>query len=306
MIWYHPRYNGDFRIEVDPDAPRTCILTTVDPTPGELARLGKAMDVWRRKEWIDHAQGIRETTGTCKMWIRAPIGLVGATLLKSQGPKDQFLLTVSMKGGDIEAVYGPDNPVPDEGLPDKEVDKAVTVVKPKLGAKRKGDCPEALANTVLEAFVTPEQYKSWQQHGCFEVLGGVSQRRYLVCHRRLSLAHELGSALVDLEEMRPVWAHDWMVPPPEEALSLALWVQNAEPWVCNEASVDRGPCSRWTNPSGLGSDEGAGDRHLLDAIETMGPAYARLLTGVLQLRLSGLPLPTRPPPLDDGEKKGRE
>lgn len=263
MRWYLPSWNGDVRIEPIDD--NTCKLVVVEPTLGELAALAKlkaafGKKTWLKKSWLatdkdfwvtaDYRQGAAQET-----IILAPLSKVAPVVVRMLKAGKQTLTAVVLKDGKVETVQGADQQQL-EPLAEKAVEAkvAATVKRPTPC------CPDcyvaacAPATEVLLDFLSPEEHEDWQKHRAIVVEGGITGNRYLLSHRHGHYAARHGRICYDLDDDVVVHFHDQRVPPEEEVLAAKLILENAEPWLRNEATVFGAHLMRFKNPFGDSSD----------------------------------------------------
>ena len=239
--WYYPSPCGDYRLNSRDE--KTCVLTVIDPTPGEIADLSRLLEKARAKQWCSQAEGIG-ATGKTELLLTAPVHEVGAVLFTA--PKGRPLLTVASEGGRVTVVFDSGEPeqtalVPHEdatpAVPEKDKkalvksERATSVSRPRVAGR--GDCPETLASEVLAANCTAEQWDMWTKRGFLLAHGNLSGHTYRVAHRKRHVGRGLQDTVaVDLDEgAGPVMASDWMLPPPEEVLSIKLVLEHREHWL---------------------------------------------------------------------------
>jgi len=251
VIFYRPTFSGDFRLEPDPDDPKRCRLVAHDPTPAEREKLSAVVIEARKRGWIGDEGGIGD--GDTTLVLRASVTTVGTHLFRPGGLfAPGVSLTVASEGGRVVATW--DNAAPDAPqLPvvAERADAAVTVDKPHRGGGG-GDCPESLASEVLRAFSTPAQWAEWERtNGTMTVHGGHTGRRYRLAHRKTQVRKGTQPTVAvglddgntwhwrhhDYAGPAPVWAFDFLIPPPEEVLALKLTLEHREHWLRNAATM---------------------------------------------------------------------
>jgi hypothetical protein len=94
----------------------------------------------------------------------------------------------------------------------------------------------APANTVLQAFLSREQHRTWAAERYVVVRGGLSGHRYIVAHRHSVIASKNGRVAWDADDMDTMHFHDQTVPPEEEVLACMLILEHRELWLRNEAT----------------------------------------------------------------------
>jgi len=106
--WYCPSWNGDWRLEADPDAPLFTRLTVEKPTPAELAQLAKIGPVLVEKGWLskeDHLKIIRKPGFLRRghhVTIKAPLETLGPLVTSSLQPGANVLTAVRFRDGRVE------------------------------------------------------------------------------------------------------------------------------------------------------------------------------------------------------------
>lgn len=227
--WFFPSWCGDFRLEKDGD--KKCILTIEDPTPAEIARLGKFLKKARSKGWIEQHVGF-VPNGKIEIAVKAAMKDAGKLLLdkKVKG----ILTAVKSVSGKVSAVTDTDE-VPDSA------DDAASVRRPTLCCPTPQPGPDVRASEVLKCFSTPEQWEEWQRSGMLHCFGGLSGRRYEILHRHHPLAIQRGKIVWDVESQNVMHCYDWSVPPPEEVLTMKLVLEHAEHWIRNPSGCLAGP-----------------------------------------------------------------
>jgi hypothetical protein len=244
--WYRPSFCGDFRLEATGE--RSCVLVAENPTPSEVKILGVLLKGARASGWCSDVQGI-SLVGKSEVPLMASVDVVGRGIFAGGGEPlgvvGPVLITAFSEGGKITSVW---DTTEEKQLPDapKKGGKAVTTRKPRRG-RSTGDCPESLASEVLQAFSTPEQWAQWECGGAMIIHGGLTGRRYRLAHRKrhVQTGNQVAVA-VGLDDRdrynygsmpAPVLAFDWMLPPPEEVLSIKLVLEHREHWLRNKGSM---------------------------------------------------------------------
>jgi hypothetical protein len=292
--WYCPSWNGDLRLEPDPDAPRDRTrLSIVKPTAEELDRLAKMGPVFLKKEWVSRADSDRMVYNTFKYgWgrktavvVRAPIEDVGPVVTSLFQPGPAVITAVRFSDGRIEVAETsqpatrPDTdrePAKDRARelpppePKSEPSEAAKALAKKEGAEAAATvkratpcCPDCYADScgpateVLLSFLDEEQHGTWSRERFVVVRGGLSGHRYVVAHRNSPVAVQNRRHVYDLDDRGVMHFHNWLVPPEEEVLAAMLILQFREPWLRNEATC-LGPSFGWRhtfkNPFGGGGD----------------------------------------------------
>lgn len=107
--WYIPAWNGDFRLEPDPNEPETRTLLTIEkPTPEEKKLLKQLQQVFAEKFGLgyasDDSRKMREPSRFFKtrVSIPAPITDIGPVVASLCKPGPNVLTAVKFKNGHIE------------------------------------------------------------------------------------------------------------------------------------------------------------------------------------------------------------
>lgn len=193
----------------------------------------------RSKGWIGanvdiHVEGEHK--------FQAAIGKVSQALAKALKPGRKIVSAVRFTDGKIEEVTEAtfDTSVPDP----KEIkvtkaardpvnlQPALATAGASVAAPVRG-CPapdfvnaELKAAEVLSHFLDSDQFNDFQRYNRFISVGCETGHRYMITSRHAR--SELGvyhRSLYDLDENVPLCVHDWVVPAPEEMLSLHLLLQ---------------------------------------------------------------------------------
>src|SRR5271166_5346480 len=108
-VWYIPAWNGDFRLEPDPDEPETHTLLMIEkPTPEERKLLGQLQEAFAEKFGLgtasDASRKMREPSRFFKTRVRipAPITDIGPVVASICKPGPNVLTAVKFKDGRIE------------------------------------------------------------------------------------------------------------------------------------------------------------------------------------------------------------
>ncbi|GAH76144.1 unnamed protein product, partial [marine sediment metagenome] len=182
--WFHPSWCGDFRLSRVDD--NTCSLTVVDPTPGELTRLGKMLIMARRKKWVANpAIGIAPE-GKTVLEIAAPVADVGIALAGRNSPRGEkrgLITTVRSMDGKFDIAFSAEDELlltsdtkPD-GEPKPEPEQpaaAVTTRRPTLCCPHPIPGPDHRASQVLRTFCTESQWQSWLDEGWLIARGNLT------------------------------------------------------------------------------------------------------------------------------------
>jgi hypothetical protein len=318
--WYIPAWNGDFRLEPDPDEPETHTLLTIEkPTADERRLLGQLQKTFAEKFGLgwesDDSRKMREPSRFFKTHVRIPasitdIGPVVASLCK---PGPNVLTAVKFKDGRIEvcetSVSGAKKPEPyrSPSDPPKKEDDSKPSEESKALAKKDDAtaaatvkrptpcCPDCFtdeialnkpATEVLLAFMDREQHESWKKHRFVIARGGITGHRYLVAHRNSPIAQKNTRMCHDLDDRATMHFHDHTVPPEEEVLAAMLILRYRESWLRNEATALYGRHRYvFKNPFGDGGD-GVRDSMLTAAIgvallDLLGDRRSRLPLGTI-------------------------
>ena len=265
--WYTPSWNGDWRLEPEPDDPTRTRLTVEKPTPSELAQLGLIADELVRLKWLSASEGSKLTRRGA-FWRRGshvtltvPLTTVGPVITSILRPGAAVLTAVRFKDGRVEvsetsrpqaaALPGETSPFrkTPELPPFVPTDETKALVKKDdaevtVTVKRPTPCcPTCYVDAVgpatdaLLSFLDQEQHASWREHRFLVARGGISRHRYLLAHRHTPLAAKQMRVAFDMEDGQVMHFHDWTVPPEEEVLAAMLILQHREPWLRNEATA---------------------------------------------------------------------
>ena len=287
MRWFMPSWNGDFRVETDPENPKQTLLIMVDPTLGEQEALRKLGIYFAKKGWwipnheLWQPDAPPDEQGMRKVRLLAPIAKVAAKLASVLKAGKQTLTAVKYSGGRLETVVGVGLELAAlaERAEAKQAPAAATV------KRATPSCPACYAGAVrpateaLLAFMDEEQHEQWAEHRYLVCRGGLSGHRYLLAHRHTPVARGIGRICFDLDTGTVLHFHDQSVPPEEEVLGAKLVLEHREPWLRNEATlfgvwgpneiydnraIGQEDC-RFKNPFG-GTGDGTGDAALTEGI----------------------------------------
>lgn len=242
MQWFLPSWNGDFRIEDDPNHTES-LLTIHEPTEGELAALGVLGAYFKKRGWVTTPE-LWDRKGDQKkqrVYIGAPITKVAAAASKQLKAGKQTLTAVTFKDGKVETVAGTGTEL-DQFV--EKVEEKKDQAKAAATVKRPTPCcPQCHvgaiepATEVLLSFLDDEQHEQWAQHRALICHGGRTGFPYLLAHRHSATAKRMGRICADLRSHTVVHFHDYSVPPEEEVLAAMLCLQHREHWLRNEATM---------------------------------------------------------------------
>src|SRR5208282_5934547 len=103
--WYSPSWNGDWRLEADPDDDERTRLTVIRPTPFELRQLSGLAKVFLDKGWIrpDRAERLKARPkgilGRGQVTLSASLEDVGPVVTSAIHTGPAVLTAVSFKNG---------------------------------------------------------------------------------------------------------------------------------------------------------------------------------------------------------------
>ncbi len=247
LTWYLPSFYGDIRLERVSNQETRLILVGLSSTEKiaiaaltkEAQRAGISKRPWSN---ADALAGIDlDALTEQSIVLGAPISKVQRALEKPLKPGRDSLSVVRYKNGHIEEVSDRTiglldaDPLPEPARETEAKPKpksppvaAVTVAQPTQGCPAPDfDAVDLRASRVLRAFLTPDQVRDFEQHQSFVVRGADTGHLYQVTSRAApSRLHVVHRSLFDLTEGMPYCVHDWTVPPAEEMLALALFVQS--------------------------------------------------------------------------------
>jgi len=250
MKWYMPSWNGDVRLESDPDDSGKTLLWIEKPTDHELQVLSRLSELLLAAGHIAAKIDVpRCRTGFAKKKpqpIDAPIATIGPLVAKLFKPGDAVLTAVKLKDGQLITCTGTGvelveliAEVSDKKSADspKKAKAVVTVKRPTPS------CPQCIpgsiepARQVLLEFLSPGEHQQWANSRTLFVTGGLSGHRYLIAHRNTRTAARVGRIAYDIDAQCVVHFHDRSVPPEEEVLAAKLILEHREPWLRNEATM---------------------------------------------------------------------
>lgn len=252
MRWFIPSWNGDLRLDPDPDSPKTkTLLSVVKPTEHEKEVLRALGASFVERGWFEKAVNLDEVNwrGRRKIIINAPLEQVGPVVVKMMRSDPATLTCVKFKDGQVETCEMHKLEDPEKWLKEKSEkhpyrdgqkppadEAAVTVTRPTPS------CPDCFldavgpATEVLLSFLTEEQHRTWSKDRYIIVRGQLTGHRYLIAHRNSPVAVGNKRICMDLDDHGVVHFHDWSVPPEEEVLAAKLILEHREPWLRNEAT----------------------------------------------------------------------
>jgi len=282
---YIPSWNGDWRLEPDPNKPETQTqLAVVRPTATERNQLRAMQKAFADRGWLDDKdKDFPETLFTRRITIKASLVDVGPVVIPIAKPGKNVLTAIRFKDGHTEVVEASE--MTPEPAPPVEPPQATETEKPAATESPKGDkvkelaakpdaeaaatvrrptpcCPDCYEGAILPAteallaFLDEEQHQTWASDRYVIVRGEYTRHRYLIAHRHSAIAAQNSRITYDLDDGGILKFHDWTVPPEEEVLAAMLILQHREPWLRNEATC-LGACSYrhvFKNPFGDGMD----------------------------------------------------
>lgn len=246
MQWFIPSWNGDLRLESDPQDPAVTLLSIASPTLAEVQivnQIGKTFDSmgWLEKPWQEFVK--KRWAREKKFRVNAPLEKTGPIATSIMRPGNQVLTAIRFKDGVVETVSGKDLPALQElsekaaaAPEEKKATAAVTVKRPTPS------CPACIPGAIepatecLLAFLSEAEHEQWARERSIIVQGGLSGTRYLLSHRHTEFAQRAGRMCYDLDAHVVIHFHDWTVPPEEEVLAAKLILEHREPWLRNEAT----------------------------------------------------------------------
>jgi hypothetical protein len=107
MQWYFPSWNGDVRVESDPEDPRRSLLTVIEPTAHELELLDQANAVFRAKKWVHSSTKLWKLSADQtrqQTVVDASLLEVGLILLGRLKPGVATLTAITTEEGKVEAM----------------------------------------------------------------------------------------------------------------------------------------------------------------------------------------------------------
>jgi len=266
MKVYLPSWNGDMRLTSD-EKGEGSLLTLIDPTPQERIVVGAFLRIAVKKNWWEGEapeEGKPYTGKKMEIALNAFLPKASTALISLARPKDRTLNAVKFSGGKMEVIEG----ATVEAL--QAVEDAVDRAKKSETKKDEAaaasvkrptpSCPQCQpgaigpASEVLLSFLSPEQHDQWARERAILVRGHLSGHQYVLSHRHGEIARKVGRVCFDTDDQKIVHFHDWSVPPEEEVLAGKLILENAEPWLRNEATMYQGGTDRYKNPFGDGMD----------------------------------------------------
>jgi hypothetical protein len=264
MKVYLPSWNGDMRLTAKDDY--ESVLTLTEPTPQERTIAGDFLRHAHKEKWwsgTPPAKGKPYTGSELEIVIETTIAKASKALITFSRPKDRTLTAVKFSSGKLEVIEGATatalaaieetvSKAKAEETKEKEA-KAASVKRPTPCCPQCQPGAIGPASEVLLSFLTPEQHEQWSRERAILVEGQLSGHRYLIAHRNSKIAQKVGRICFDVDDSKVVHFHDWSVPPEEEVLAAKLIMENAEPWLRNEATVF-GSVDRYKNPFGDGGD----------------------------------------------------
>jgi hypothetical protein len=274
MKWYIPSWNGDLRLEPDPDNDQRTLLTIHKPTADEeriLALIGvEALKQKWAEAWPETGKpGIFRRK--VKVVLDATLETVGPVVSKIMKPGPAVLSCITFKDGkvltcsgtlqELQAISQEAAAAPPENPPVA----AATVKRPTPS------CPDCIpgsvepASEVLLAFLNAEEHDRWSKLRQIVVIGGLSGHRYLLAHRHTPRAIAQTRICYDLDDKYVLKFHDWSVPPEEEVLASKLILEEREPWLRNEATFFGKTDIAFKNPFG-GFGDGTWDTRMMERI----------------------------------------
>ena len=289
--WFIPSWSGDFRLEAETDA--RCRLIVVDPTPSEIAQLGRFLTKARKRGFVPAIAGV-QPRGESTLSIDAPVVTAGKLLLGRKAPRKGILTAVKSIDGEIEVVTGDVEAEEVEKALDKpSADKAVTARRPTLCCPNPVDGREVRASEVLKTFCTHRQWEEWIKRGFLHCTGNLSGHSYRIVHRHHPLAKAQRKVVWDVDADHVIHCYDWAVPPPEEVLAIKLALENREHWVRNESGAYNvahrvGVKDIYPDPfmvPGKQLQDGVADTSL---VTTLGGAIAGMKSGLEAVQTFGL------------------
>lgn len=267
MKFYIPSWNGDFRLEDDGTGGTRLVVH--DPTPHEQKIIGEFLRQAGAEGWVrDHDyRAAPFGQGASEMGLSAPLSRAAEILIKLTRPEKQTLTAVSFSNGKLSVIEGADEAAI-EKISDA-IEEAAATEDPQRPAKAASVrrptpcCPVcevgsvAPASEVLLSFLNDEEHETWARERAIVVTGGLTGHRYVLAHRRSTVAAYITKMCFDLDDGQILHFHDNSVPPEEEVLSAKLILEHREPWLRNEATLfdfDSLRSDKFKNPFGDGSD----------------------------------------------------
>lgn len=242
MRIYLPRFNGDFRIEEDPEDKTRTILVVNNPTPAEVEALKRFEKKAVKKGWTEVGK-IHEREKTVLVAPYQDVGLLLLDIFEMKGRRG-ILTAVAFEGGKLRVTDVIDDDLP-RWLKTAEDDggqAAAVVTRPTLSCPEVGGRMEKrdqLAEEVLLAFLSAEQKNEWRRDRAITVFGGRTGYCYRVHGRDTQTARRLGRITFDVTNRTVLHHHLETVPAAEEVLSVAVILQTREHWLRVHGEVDR-------------------------------------------------------------------
>lgn len=104
--WYFPAWNGDVRIEEDPENERSTIITIIEPTVEELRVLGACAELFKSKGWLNNRKTIWNPRGNRSRQtarVTAPLVDIGLYMIAHLKPGVTSLTAVKLEDGTVTA-----------------------------------------------------------------------------------------------------------------------------------------------------------------------------------------------------------
>ncbi len=286
--WYFPSWNGDFRLESDPDDDQRTKLTVIDPTKQELEVLGLMQEIMGELGYHDPKKSFWDPKGDSRQptVLQTDIVSAGTLLLPKLIPGRATLTAIRTADGEIVTVRSTEKKpgVVDQALKalvarkderaaltkdneetalakttekvpaeKKKETKAVTVARATPCCPSCTEGPLSPATEVLFSFLTDDERSQWADEHAVVAEGNMTGHRYLLMHRHSAKARRVGWICYDMDDGHHLHFYDWSVPPEEEVLGAKLVLENAEDWLRNEATCFHSPL-KFKNPFGNGND----------------------------------------------------
>jgi len=290
--WFLPSWNGDFRVEQNPNNSKISVLTMHEPTLAEQGALKVLGERFVKRKWCESSvlwnpEGKKEQ----HVDLGAPLSSVATEMAKQLKGGKQTLSAVRYSNGKVETVEGTEANLERFA---QEVESSPEDPKAGVTVKRPTPCcPQCFegavdpATEVLLSFLTPEQHEQWAAERTLICYGGRTGYRYLLAHRHTPVARRMGKICCDVDNGIVVHFHDHSVPPEEEVLAAKLCLEHRESWLRNEATMLTRVGSGWAtefgnnhfkNPFGDGMD-GVPDTQLTTGIGSVLLALGKVLSG---------------------------
>jgi hypothetical protein len=274
--WFIPSWNGDWRLQPDPEAPELrTILTVSRPTATERKQLAQLQEAFVQRDWLaeqDKVFADRKSLWTKRITIKAPLSDIGPIVIPIVKPGRNVLTAVRSKDGKVEVVEGQDMkprsapyrssepPPPEPADKVKELAAKPDAVAAATVRRPTPCCPDCYesaikpATDVLLSFLDEEQHSTWAKDRYVVARGQYTRHRYLIAHRNSPIAARNTRLTFDLDDGQVMHFHDWTVPPEEEVLASMLILQHREAWLRNEATCLGAFRHIFKNPFGDGGD----------------------------------------------------